>query len=364
MSSLYQRQSGIYYYQRYWYNPEKEEREKTAFSLKTRDEHEAKQKQKKWDEHFDKKEKGKNPSDVEYREAKEEYLEMRKRKVEVGELSGYTFTSDKNAFNQFEKWVEKEKIDPYILNVEDNEENIREFKYWRLKEVSKTTVGNNLRHLSIFFSWIHEQKIIDEQPFSRIDIPTSKRSLDVATGNDWKHIKDEIEIRAKQKDDPFWVALYILSRTGMRIGEVIRLTWEKAFTDRDKYAYLNQAAKTATIYFKARRRTVPLKNVFDGIETLERSDNSAYLFESPNRGKDTHVRRDSWSRRTSNFLSDLGYEELTAHSFRHSLITELVQKNVSYKKIADIVGHSRSHIVDRYSHLEVSDLETELDKIE
>lgn len=355
MSSLYQKR-GYYYYQRYWDNPKTGENERVSFSLRTKDEKEAERKREKWDKHYDRKEREPDIKDTTWEEAKNKYISHRSKKVKSGELSNYTLTSDKGALKRFEEWMEDEGIEEYILTVENNAENLKDFKYERLEEVSKTTIANNLRHLQSFFSWLQDQRIIDTVPFQTVDIPQPDQKLNVPTKAEWKEIKKEVRTRLESTGEPFYVALWIQARTGMRIGEVVRLTWEKAYTGRDKYAYLNPMEKTASIHFKQRHRVVPVGHLWEEIQSLERSDNTPYLFESPNRGKDKHIRRDTWSKRTTQLFEDIGYGEYTNHSIRHALITELIRQGETMKKIADLVGHSSRQIVEIYSHLEPADL--------
>ncbi|WP_263787329.1 tyrosine-type recombinase/integrase [Salinibacter grassmerensis] len=359
MSSIYTKR-GVYYYQAYV--TKEDEKERVGFSLKTKEETEAKKKQRKWDDYYRKLERGEDLADTTFEEAKEDYLELRRMKERAGELSDYTINSDRLALKMFGRWIEEESgIDPYILTAEPNEDHIRDFKYWRLQSVSSTTVETNLRHLSSFFSWLHDQQVIDSRPFSRIHIPQPESDVEVPSQKEFDEIKKEIKHRVYNEDDRLWKALWIQANAGLRIGEVIRLTWHKTFTDRGKYAYLNQSNRTATIQFKRKNRVIPLKHIWDEIQLIDNDGTTPYVFESPQR--ETHVDRSNWSRRTGHFLTEIGYEEMTNHSLRHMFITELVKKDYSYEKIARMVGQSSRRIVSMYAHLDAGDLEDMMDSL-
>ena len=367
MSSIFQKR-GIYYYQVYFDDPESGERKKKAFSLETDDEDEAKLRQRKWDKYYKRKELGEATSEIKtYQEAKEKYLDDRWQRVEVGDLSENTVSTDEESFRRFDDWLEKEGIVEYIFAVEDNLQNLKDFKVWRLEDVSPTTIGNNLRHLQSFFSTLEEKGIVEENPFdsNELEIPSPKKRSDVPTSSEWQKIKKRTRKAYKESDDPFYVAALVLVNTGMRIGEVVRLTWGKAFTDRKQYAYINESDQTATIKFKRTLRDVPLghSGLWKALQTLERSENSPYVFESPNRGDHSHINRDSWSARMRSFLTEIGFEDYSAHTCRHGYITEMVRNDVSYAKIAKIVGHSHSQIVERYSHLRPDDLTDVMDSL-
>lgn len=58
----------------------------------------------------------------------------------------------------------------------------------------------------------------------------------------------------------------------------------------------------------------------------------------------------------SRLLTDLGYENYSAHSLRHAFITDKLRKDVSVKKLSEFVGHRTETLIDSYSHLLPSDL--------
>ncbi|MCS3698083.1 tyrosine-type recombinase/integrase [Salinibacter ruber] len=275
-----------------------------------------------------------------------QFLAHRRRKVQHNELSEHTFEDDKVALRHFTGWLDGR---------EPSEDLVRDYKYHRLEAAEKSTVAKELRHLQRFFSWLREEGEIETSPFDRIDIPKPDGRLDVPSEKEWRRIRKEI--RSRLGTGKFWTALWLQARTGFRIGEVIRLTWRRALTSNRRFAFIQPDKKVATVRFKAKERVVPLGHVWEQVEELEKEGgDTPYLFESPTKAK--HVRRDTWSRRTSRFLQDeLGMKEYTNHCLRHAFITELVRKDHSIKKVADMVGHSHSHITNRYTHLTADDLQ-------
>jgi len=348
MSSIHTNQAGIYKYQRYYKHPS-EGRKRAYFSLSTRDENEAKELKERWDRYYDKLEAGENPSKKRLSDAREEYIKVRERMVEQGQLSSLTLRGDRGALEKF-----GEIVGDYIISTRDNTELIRDFKNQRLNDVSPATTEKELTKLSGFFTWMKRKGIIDTHPMDTIKLPKNEVEVKAPSKSEWQKIKDEIEKRVNEEN--FYKALYLITRTGMRIGEVVIMTWEKKYTDRQKYAYLNSSEKTLTIKFKGRKRTIPLyhDNCWEVIQKIEK--NGSYVFQSPHKHNDGHIKRDSWSNRTSQFMEEIGFPEYSAHSMRHSFCSELVRKDVSFKKIADMVGHSHSRIVELYSHLDVKDL--------
>lgn len=359
MSSIYQKRD-YWYYQRI-FNPEKGERERIAFSLRTKDEKEAERKKEKWDEHYDRKEQDPSYTEKPFEEAMEEYLQMRKDNVDRKQLSEKTFFSDRSALRKFDTWLEENERKPYYLRLEPLQEDIRQFRKWRRKNVKENTITTNLKSLSSFVNFVQSENYLDEDPFGENGITINRNAKDydmsVPTKLEWKDIKEEIKIRKERSDDPFWVAMWMLAKLGMRIGEVCILTWEKAFTDQKNYCYLRTSNRTIVIKFKGKKRIVPANLVWDEIQSLDRGGDTPYVFESRRSDTNSHIVVSSWVRRASEFLSDIGYEDYTAHSLRHAVVTELIRKDYSMKKIAKLVGHSHSSIVDRYAHLNVNDLQ-------
>lgn len=260
--------------------------------------------------------------------------------------------------NMFEKWIQREFPDGVLYVHEIETETLESFKNDRLDEVTATTVNSNLLHIQSFFSWLHRKQYIENHPFENLKLPKPSRRTTVPNRREWEVIKDQTAelVRQSHRPKPLWIAIWMICRTGMRLTEVVEMKWERGGTDYGdghsrSYIYLD--GTTAVIYLKRKLRRVPMDHIWNDITRLERDDN-LYLFESPSRpGKLIH--REGYSKRISDYLTALGFDDYTAHSLRHAFITELVRNGHNMTKISRLVGHSSESLTERYTHLRTDD---------
>lgn len=361
MSSIRKSDSGIWHYHRY-FHPPNGETERIHRSLSTRDRQKAERKQSSLDDKYDALERGENAKTVP--EAIEEYLEWRERRVKMDDLSESTLRMDEYGIKQLVRWLDEEDRSEDLLK-SITTGDIEDLMFWRMEQVAKSSTGANMIHLKRFFSYATEHHWIEHNPFDGVKIPDtgSKPSSKVPSKGEWETINEEAERMALDDPDPrpIDIGFYILVKTGMRIGALVRLKWQRGpedhGTDHSRtYAYLKGEGPTATavIYHKKTRREIPIGGIWEAIDRLPRENQ--WLFPSDRR-QDKHIRPNGWSRQISQILSALGFEKYSAHSLRHAFITGKLRKDTSVKKISNYVGHRTETLIDRYSHLLPSDLE-------
>lgn len=363
MSSIRKTDSGIWYFHRYYTDPETGERERVHRSLRTRDEQEAKKKQEALDEKFDRLERGEEPLTV--KEATDTYLTHRERRVKMEDLSPATLRMDRYGIEQLLNWLGEEGREEELL-VNIDREDVEDLMDWRMEQVSRSSVGANLQHLKRFFSFSVEREWIDRHPMKGLKIPDTGKKPDLKVPyerEEWKDIERAAEelVFEKEAPKPLYIAFYLIVKTGMRLGEVLDLKWEAGPQDHGtdhsrSYAYIKGEGRNATaiIYHKRTQREIPIGLLWDAIAKLERD--SKWLFPS-DRKEGERVQTHGYSRQISRLLDKLGYENYSAHSLRHGYITHRLREDVSVKKLSDMVGHRTSTLIERYSHLLPRDLE-------
>ena len=351
MSSLYQKR-GIYYYQGRDGDGNRVQR-----SLKTKDREEAKLKKEELDKQFDREEP--DPLSV----LAEEYLKRRWQKVGRGELAERTVETDEYALRIFLRWMDGRH--GTVFSDELGRLDLQAFKRERLSEVAPTTVGNNLRHVQSFFSHLRKRGEIEGDPLEGIEIPKPRRRDVVPTEREFELLKGWLEGRIREAEEPKMIHLLmkLACHTGMRLGELARLKWERGAEDvgtghSRSYVYLTEEEKTITIKFKRKLRVIPAEHVWGTIERLKerREEGAIYVFASPR--TDSHYTVSSlchkWKREVEKI--DGLSRPYTSHSIRHGVVTHLLREGVPVYEVGKIVGHSSEKITERYSHFIPSDL--------
>jgi integrase len=360
MSSLYQKR-GIYYYQ-----GKDEDGNRVQQSLRTRDEAEAKEKKRELDERFS------TDTPTTLTRLVENYLERRRRKVKRDELSDRTVGSDEYVLKFFMEWVGSEYGTLYSDELDRIDFSV--FKQSREEDgVSPTTVGKNLRHVQTFFSHLRRNGVVEKDPLKSVEIPQPRRRKVVPNEREFEALKEWLDKRIEEAENPSWVLLLmkLACHTGMRMGEMARIKWERGAEDfgtghSRNYVYLTSGERTLTIKFKGKLRVIPVGHVWGVFEEMRkrREPSDTYVFTSPASGSHYTVSTlcNRWKQEVKKV--DALSRPYTSHSIRHGVVTHLLRQGVPVYKVGKIVGHSSEKITERYSHFIPDDLEDAMGLLE
>lgn len=175
------------------------------------------------------------------------------------------------------------------------------------------------------------------------------------------------------------VCILIAMSTGLRIGEILALTWDDIDFDKLKINVSKSVKRTALInpdedgnrtklIIKEPKtvssvRTVPISNNLLGIlltykEAYENELSPAFIKKYCNRlfyninHKDGLSDNTRFTNRLKMKLKENGIPEIRFHDLRHSFTTRLLESNVHPKIASTILGHSSAKItLDVYSHV-------------
>ncbi|WP_251980726.1 tyrosine-type recombinase/integrase [Salinibacter ruber] len=356
MSSLY-RKRGIFYYQ-----GKDEDGNRFQKSLRTRDRAEAKEKKEKLDERFA----TETPSTL--TKLVEDYLEHRRRKVERDELSDQTVGTDEYVLPRFLEWTKREYGE--LFADELDRVDLSGYKEERLLDVSPTTVGKDLRHIQSFLSHIRKRGVISEELLQSVEIPQPRRRDVVPNEREFQALKKWLDEQIEEAEKPKWIHLLmkLACHTGMRLGEIAILKWERGPEDfgtghSRNYVYLDCGEKNLTVKFKRKLRVIPVGHIWSVFEEMRkrRKPSDTFVFTSPASGSHYTVSTLCGKWKTEVKKVDALSRPYTSHSIRHGVVTHLLRQGVPVYKVGKIVGHSSEKITERYSHFIPDDLEDAMD---
>jgi integrase len=152
--------------------------------------------------------------------------------------------------------------------------------------------------------------------------------------------------------------------TGMRLGEIAILKWERGAEDfgtghSRNYVYLDCGEKNLTVKFKRKLRVIPVGHIWSVFEEMRkrREPSDTFVFTSPASGSHYTVSTLCGKWKTEVKKIDELSRPYTSHSIRHGVVTHLLRQGVPVYKVGKIVGHSSEKITERYSHFIPDDLE-------
>jgi integrase len=175
------------------------------------------------------------------------------------------------------------------------------------------------------------------------DNPVKKISMEKENNKRDRWLTDEEEKKLLEEASEWLREIIVFAlNTGMRLGEILSLTWKATDLDR----------RTATI-FKSKngeKRTIPLNET--ALEVLKRrskvrSQKCDLVFYSEN-----HTRFDysNLEKAFHSALAKASIEDFRFHDLRHCFATKLVQRGVDLYKVQLLLGHKTPLMTQRYAH--------------
>ncbi|MDY7223994.1 tyrosine-type recombinase/integrase [Halalkalibacterium halodurans] len=317
-------------------------------------------------------------------------------------INQFGFAENGNEFvqNYMDDWLEVYKrpnVKPITYSVQERNVRLNILPRWsryRLKDISRTeyqkwinelrqkySEGTVRRIHSIFSSAlndaVHEFRIIRENPVQKIKIPKDterKQQLKYFT-------KDQLdlflaELKKPQKNAKYqhsiqYFALFsLMSRTGIRIGEALALTWDdfdpenKIISVNKTLVYpLNSEPYLSTPKSKKSERVIKLDKNTVNIMKKHRINQKEVVVRYPNyKATDEniifHQHDGRWLR--TNVVREYFKEVckranlpiLSPHALRHSHAVHLLEAGANIKYVSERLGHASVKVTaDTYLHV-------------
>lgn len=156
-----------------------------------------------------------------------------------------------------------------------------------------------------------------------------------------------------------YVGIALCLYTGIRIGELLALTWEdidfeKGHMTISKTAYQSKKGEKIQILVdtpktKNSNRVIPLpKQILVILKRIKKKTNSRYIITTRTNGM---VGTRSYQRTFERILLKLGISYKNFHSLRHTFATRALEFGMDVKTVSEILGHKNPLItLNRYTH--------------
>lgn len=214
---------------------------------------------------------------------------------------------------------------------------------------------NAVMAIKSFFRWLYRRNLLLSNPSAAIEYPKIERRLPrvILTKEEAKKILDTPKGNTPRvlRDRAILETLY---STGIRVSEASNLTPDDVDTEE---------RVLRVIQGKGRKdRNVPLTRLAAlAIETYlvkarPRLGRGRFLFLSTRgRKMDTQALNSvvhAWAKKAGI------KKRVTCHTFRHSVATHLLKGRADIRHIQTLLGHSSLETTQRYTHVEISDLQS------
>ncbi len=158
------------------------------------------------------------------------------------------------------------------------------------------------------------------------------------------------------ESNEYYSIILMLIYTGLRIGELLDLEKKDVHLD-ERWFFVKESKTDAGI------RSVPIaKKIMPFFEHWYNKNDCLYLISTPDAQHFEY--RNYFDSYWKPLLKHIGMESHRPHDTRHTCISMLTAAKVDERFIQKIVGHKGQNVTQQvYTHLEIEELITEIDKI-
>lgn len=210
-------------------------------------------------------------------------------------------------------------------------------EYQQTSQCSKSNIDNICRILSSFFAWLEDENYILKSPVRRIHKIKSNQPVKET------YTDESLEIMRDQCGCLRDLALIdLLSSTGMRVGELVRLNRSDIDFENRECVVFGKGSKERPVYFDARTK-IHLKNYLDS-----RTDKNPALFVSliqPFK----RLEISGVEIRLRNLGRKLGITKVHPHKFRRTLATRAIDKGMPIEQVQRLLGHAKIDTTMQYA---------------
>ncbi|MBM7869342.1 integrase [Clostridium pascui] len=239
-----------------------------------------------------------------------------------------------------------------------NDEKIKDIKKYDVQKVVDcfikeglkfSTIETYLRRLNVFFKYVRDDlNLIVELPTTNIKIPKDKDKVDKKALN-----KKDLKILLRSlKGSKFYIVAFIAANTGMRLGEILGLTWSDLdeinltldVNKQWKISKENKKSSFGDLKGKNSYRIIPISN-----NTLKELKNYRKNYPTDIYNRIAPFNVASIDKYLNPKLRELA--GISIHELRHTYATTLISNGVDFKTAAKLLGHDVKQTMKTYSHV-------------
>ena len=201
--------------------------------------------------------------------------------------------------------------------------------YQEQRKVSRVTIDNMRRIFSSFFAWLEDEDYIAKSPVRRIHkVKTDSLVKEVLSDEQLEQLRDS----CTNKRD--LALIDILSSTGIRVGELIKLNRNDIDFHERQCIVFGKGNKERIVYFNARTK-LHLQQYLN-----ERTDDNPALFVSLH-SPYTRLTISGVEVRIRKLGQTLSMPKVHPHKFRRTLATMAIDKGMPIEQVQRLLGHVR-----------------------
>ena len=208
---------------------------------------------------------------------------------------------------------------------------------------SKVTIDNIRRIMSSFFSWLEDEDYIVKSPVRRIKrVKTAVVAKETFTDEQLEIVRESCG-NARDR-----AIVDMLSSTGMRIGELVRLNRDDINFYERECIVTGKGDKQRPAYFDARTK------LSLGAYLESRTDANPALFATLTGARRITVGSIEWTMRKLSSRVSVG--RVHPHKFRRTLATHAIDKGMPIEQVQKLLGHTKNETTMYYAMVNQSNV--------
>ena len=210
-------------------------------------------------------------------------------------------------------------------------------EYQSRNQSSRVTIDNIRRIFSSFFSWLEDEDFILKSPVRRIHkVKTGEQVKETISDENMEILRDYCKnIRDLAMID-------LLSSTGMRVGELVKLNRSDVNFNERECIVFGKGNKERIVYFNARTK-IHLQQYLKS-----RKDKNPALFVSLNKPHE-RLQISGVEVRLRQLGRGLKIPRIHPHKFRRTLATMAIDKGMPVEQVQKLLGHVKIDTTMRYA---------------
>lgn len=219
-----------------------------------------------------------------------------------------------------------------------NSDDLRKYlnDYEASRGSSKVTIDNIRRIMSSFFSWLEDEDYIVKSPVRRIKrVKTAVVTKETFTDEQLEIVRESCG-NARDR-----AIVDMLSSTGMRIGELVRLNRDDVNFHERECVVTGKGNKQRPAYFDARAK------LSLGVYLESRVDANPALFTTLTGARRITVGSIEWTMRKLSSRISVG--RVHPHKFRRTLATHAIDKGMPIEQVQKLLGHAKIDTTMHYA---------------
>lgn len=225
------------------------------------------------------------------------------------------------------------------------------------EQLSATSTNLMLTVLNLAFEYGCDMELIDRNPCERLRrVPEDAKKVEAFT----KEEQRKLERVIAAEEDPRHVGILLCLYTGLRIGELLGLTWEDVdlargiihidktvYRERDESGQWQMCVDTPKT--RSSTRVIPLPTyITKMLKSAKTGAKSVYVVENK-KGERMAIR--SYQYIFEKLTERAGIRRLNFHALRHTFATRALECGMDIKTLSEIMGHQNASItLNRYAH--------------